>query len=191
MRNHMEISKSQYYRRYHIIIAENMRQALSAKTNTNYDSAIMASGCAPSDYNKIGEVLNPSALSNLLLGEDMMLSTIEHVCNYFDIEIIDVLNGKFDTNEIKRYPEGDYPSRFADNLKIYIENKVIHSKCNSLAELCEQGLIYDFKTPPSPSDPKLQKSLLKKALEGKDLKLSSITRICDYFDIELEMLLKP
>lgn len=187
----MEISKSQYYRRYHIIVAENMRRALSAKTNTNYDSAIMASACAQSDYNKIGETLNPSALGGLLLGDDMMLSNIEHICNYFDIEIMDVLNNNFGDGEIKTYSESNYCSRLAANLKVYIENKVIDSKSNSLAELCEKGLIYDFIISPSPSDPKLQKSLLKKALEGKDLKLSSITRICDYFDIELELLLKP
>ena len=173
----MEISKSQYYRRYHIILAENIYSLVFDKAENEQ-----------LDY-KIGETLNPTIYRNLVSGEDTMLSSIEKVCRYYDIDIIVALSNE--NKQVSKPQELDksYNLRLKENLENYLLSTFKAS--SNLDELCENALFRKELIPPSPSDPKLQKSLLKKALEGKDLKLSSITRICDYFDIELEMLLKP
>lgn len=142
---------------------------------------------------KIGETLNPTIYQNLVGGEDTMLSSIEKVCRYYDIDILEVLSNKAVHGFDHRALDKEYTLRLMDNLKSYLLSTFNASNESylNLDELCEDALFRQRCIPPSPSNPKLQKSLLKKALEGKDLKLSSITRICDYFDIELEMLLKP
>ncbi|MBE1286208.1 MAG: hypothetical protein GJ671_00605 [Alteromonadaceae bacterium] len=187
----MEIKQNQYYRRYHIILAENMFNLINEKLGRDYADSTMFINKAPSDYMKDGETLNQSIFQNLMYGEDIMLSSIERVCDYFDIDIIDALiaNSPYSPDSSK----DAYSARLSKNLFKYIDTlpNFMATSSTSVDDVSEKAILAMTKLPPSPSDPKLQKSLLKKALEGKDLKLSSITRICDYFDIELEMLLKP
>ena len=187
----LEISKSQYYRRYHIILAKNLYNLIHDKLGTNYSDNTMLIWNAPSDYLKDGKILNPTIFQNLMYGEDIMLSSIEKVCKYFDLDVINALSEGVDRDTVS--PETVYTERLSKNLISYIDSlpDIVGVSGSSIDELVEKAFIALTRIPPSPEDPKLQKSLLKKALEGKDLKLSSITRICDYFDIELEMLLKP
>lgn len=187
----MEIIKSQYYRRYHIILAENLFNQISEKLGRDYLDKNMFICNAPSDYLKDGNTLNPSIFQNLMYGEDIMLSSIEKVCDYFDIDVIDALVVKSVPGLI--YSDTPYSVRLSSNLLNYIDilTNYMGISSASLDDISEKAILVLTRLPPSPSDPKLQKSLLRKALEGKDLKLSSLTRICDYFNIELEMLLKP
>ena len=177
----MDINKSQFYRRYHIILAENIYSLVFSKAGNNQF-----------DF-KIGETLNPTIYQNLVSGEDTMLSSIEKVCRYYDIDVSEALTDKTSHSLEIENIEKPYNLRLKENLGSYLLSTFKFSNIHStnLDEVCEEALFRSRIIPPSPSDPKLQKSLLQKALEGKDLKLSSITRICDYFDIELEMLLKP
>ena len=187
----MEISKSQYYRRYHIILAENLFNVIHKKLGRDYADSTIFIWEAPNDYMKVGEVLNPSIFQNLMYGEDVMLSSIQRVCDYFDIDVMDGLVANSDTNSIDTGTS--YSERLSKNLLSHIESlpyEIDHPNL-TLDEVSQKAILALTNLPPLPSDPKLQKSLLKKALEGKDLKLSSITRICDYFDINLETLLKP
>lgn len=185
----MEISKSQYYRRYHIIIAKNLYNLIYDKLGTNYSDSTMFICNAPNYYLKDGETLNPTIFQNLMYGEDIMLSSIQKVCDYFDQDVIAALVSKPDYSSRS---ETSYSERLSKNLLNHIDTlpEFTTGSNTSLDDVTEKAILAITKIPPSPEDPKLQKSLLKKALEGKDLKLSSITRICDYFDIELEMLLK-
>ena len=187
----IEIAQSQYHRRYHIILADNLFNLINEKLGSHYADRTMFISEAPSNYLKDGVTLNQSIFQNLMYGEDIMLSSIEKVCDYFDIDIIDAL--PVDSPYSLYSNEYTYSARLSKNLFKYIDTfpGFMGNSSSSIDDVVERVFLALTRIPPSPEDPKLQKSLLKKALEGKDLKLSSITRICDYFDIELEMLLKP
>lgn len=104
----MGISKSQYYRRYHIIIAQNIYNHVFEKAENKQISY------------KIGETLNPTIYQNLVGGEDTMLSSIEKVCRYYDIDILEVLSNKAVHGFDHRALDKEYTLRLMDNLKSYL-----------------------------------------------------------------------